>query len=247
MKQRTETSCRAFTLVELCLGLVVTSLVMSALSVVMLTVGRFWEQGTQLDKNGSAMMQLTARLQNALQDAKIVGQWKLGNSGESAGIVYWLRDANDDGQIETSELTVIRFNPATNAIELVGASPSPVSGGSSGTGGSGGVVGGGVVGGGVVGGGVVGGGVVTGSGGTVSGGADATWTLSELRAADAISRVEAGQTAKRMLANVSSAHLEVSHLDETTVAPIVTWTVELENDPGGIRQPITTSLRAAVQ
>jgi type II secretory pathway pseudopilin PulG len=237
-------SQRAFTLVELCLGLMITGLIASATAAMMVTVSRYWDQGTQLDKNAAAMSQLAGRLQQVFQDAKCIGQWQAGTSSvQPAAIAIWLRDDNSDGVMQQSELTVIRFNPGMHRIELYGAYPAAATTSSGGLGNLGSLGGSGVSSGSITGGGT---GVITG-GTTVVGSSSASdtqWSLLDLRAATAINNIMASQSARTLLNHVSAATLDVEHVDETSVTPMITWTVQLEDDGDGFRQPIVVSLRA---
>ena len=105
---------RAFTLIELCLGLVVVAMVMTALAAFALAVSNCWKysdssQGSMLTGN-----QAVARLQHRLHDAKRVGYYRT----SPQALVYWQADANADDKMQFSELAMIAFNQQTHGLEL---------------------------------------------------------------------------------------------------------------------------------
>jgi hypothetical protein len=112
---------RAFTLIELCLGMLITVLVTGALAAFMLTVSRHWQSGDGTQSAVLSAGQATLRLQKRLLDAKRIGYWRAGSDDEPAALAYWRIDGNGDNAMQSSELGVIRFNPAEQAIELLTA------------------------------------------------------------------------------------------------------------------------------
>src|SRR3954453_19167418 len=106
---------RGFTLVELCLGLVVVAMVMSAVAAFALAVSNCWKFS---DASQSALLtgnQALARLQRHLHDAKRTGYC----TRRQATLVYWQADANGDGQMQFSELAMITYNGPTRTLEIV--------------------------------------------------------------------------------------------------------------------------------
>src|SRR5438552_3558746 len=95
---------QGFTLIELCLGLVVSAMIASALAAFTLAVANCWRQTDATQGAVITVNQLTLRLQNRLQDAKRLGYWTDGSAGSPAGMIYWVRDTNGDGQMQYTEL-----------------------------------------------------------------------------------------------------------------------------------------------
>ncbi len=112
---------RGFTFIELCLGLVVMSLVMSALAGFSLAMVSAWKsseksQGLTLLGNQAAI-----RLQDAIRQAKLIGAFRGGSiDGTSAGaaVLIWGSDANGDAEIQAAEVELIEHDPDSKTLRL---------------------------------------------------------------------------------------------------------------------------------
>jgi hypothetical protein len=114
MMRPTFTSFRAFTLVELCLGLIVVAMVMSALAAFALAVSNCWKYSDASQGSAITGSRAVARLQRRLHDAKRIGYYRT----SPPALVYWTDDANADGRMQFSELAMVALNPDTHNLEL---------------------------------------------------------------------------------------------------------------------------------
>lgn len=112
---------RAFTFVELCLGLVITSLITAAVASFMWSVSGVWNATEEMQSATIRANQFTERLSRKLRDAKLIGTWHGGSVAVSARVLYW-RDLNNDGVITYSELGAIVHDPNAQTIDLYVAS-----------------------------------------------------------------------------------------------------------------------------
>ncbi|HWP41145.1 MAG TPA: hypothetical protein VNL70_09485 [Tepidisphaeraceae bacterium] len=114
--------CRSgFTFVELCLGLVITSLVMSALAAFTLAMSSAWRQAEQTQSATIIANQVSAVLQEQVRQARLLGAWRAGSisgSGESAAVMLWKEAADGDGIIQDSELSLIEFDPTGHRLMI---------------------------------------------------------------------------------------------------------------------------------
>jgi len=106
---------RGFTFVELMMGLVITSMIMVAVTAIMTSVARGWNdqrvtQSTQLQAN-----QVYARVQRILSAAKYVVS-PANNHSSSSDILFWANDYNADGAVEAGELGLIELDTTTNTL-----------------------------------------------------------------------------------------------------------------------------------
>ena len=106
---------RAFTLVELMLGLLVTALVMGALAALLAAVAQGWQYSEESQHNSSLVAQAHMRLQRVLKSASLVGAVRTGalnnSAAKSAAMMIWKYDANNDWRIQYSELAVLAYHP----------------------------------------------------------------------------------------------------------------------------------------
>jgi type II secretory pathway pseudopilin PulG len=118
-------SRRAFTLVELILGLMVTLLIMSALSAVTLSVSTQWSTSDATQALQLQSVQLQQRLQRLFASAKFVGYVAdgalSGSTLNPAQVFYWQADDFNgvaDGLPEVGEMALLAYDPATQSIYL---------------------------------------------------------------------------------------------------------------------------------
>src|SRR3954469_9002094 len=115
---------RGFTFVELCMALVVCSMVFAAVLAFAMAMGRSWQITDSTQAGSLRASQIALRLQAELRGCDAVLNFHPGSltnsGGDSASIFLWKNDADDavshvpDGQIQYSECTLIEFEPATS-------------------------------------------------------------------------------------------------------------------------------------
>jgi Tfp pilus assembly protein PilV len=113
---------RGFTLIELCLGLLVVAMIMSALAAFALAVSNCWKYSDASEASAISGNQAVIRLQRRLHDAKRVGYCR---NAPQAALVYWAADADGDGKMQFSELAMIRFNDSEHTLQLRQAVVAP--------------------------------------------------------------------------------------------------------------------------
>jgi hypothetical protein len=120
-----------FTLVELIMGIVLTTLVMSALSAVCLAVATGWRDAELTRSSWISGHGASSQLQRNLRDARYLGYVTPGDltadPAVPASIVYWRADdfgGAPDGKIQIGEMGLIEFDPATASIYCYRAIPS---------------------------------------------------------------------------------------------------------------------------
>jgi hypothetical protein len=112
-----------FTFVELCMGLLVCSLIFSAVAAFSLAMGRSWQTSETTQASGLRTSQIMLRLQSELRGAKAVLYCQSGSltsSTSPAQLFIWKTDNVDatsqipDGKMQYSELELIEFSPPTS-------------------------------------------------------------------------------------------------------------------------------------
>jgi hypothetical protein len=124
------TRTRAFSFVELCIGLVVVSLVLGALAAFSLATAEAWKQGVTTNSNGGqniAVVPIIAnlvctRLNNEIGGAAAVGGYYPGNltssSGQQAAILLWKQNLDASSKISPNEVDLIEYDPTNHMIWL---------------------------------------------------------------------------------------------------------------------------------
>jgi hypothetical protein len=112
---RQAASASAFTIAELCIGLIITAMVLSALASFMLATGKAWSDSGSDRQAAIVGWQGAQRLVQIVEQAGLVPSVQPGSltslSASPAGVILWKSDTNGDGQIEFSELEVISADP----------------------------------------------------------------------------------------------------------------------------------------
>jgi hypothetical protein len=99
-----------FTLMELTLGMLVTGLVMIAVSALLSAVARGWEQSGATQVTSLYRVQTHARIEKYLRGAKQIGAVRSGSvdgTQAAAGVMLWAGDANLDNKVQFSELGLL--------------------------------------------------------------------------------------------------------------------------------------------
>jgi hypothetical protein len=110
LRNRPRTRAAGFTLMELTLGMIVTGLVMIAVSALLSAVAQGWTQSGQTQVNSTYRVQAHARMQKILKGAKQIGAVRNGSIDgnlAAAGVMLWASDANLDNKVQFSELGLL--------------------------------------------------------------------------------------------------------------------------------------------
>lgn len=114
-------SNRGFTFVELCLGLVVTSLVMAALASFSMAMASAWKSAEETQALTLRANQAVFRIEKEIRNARLVGACRLGSSdGSAAGaaVILWKVDTNNDGYIQGDECEMILHDTTNHSLIL---------------------------------------------------------------------------------------------------------------------------------
>jgi type II secretory pathway pseudopilin PulG len=103
---------RGFTLIELCLGLVTTSLVMGAAAAFMMGVANTWTASANAQANVAASTQTTLKLQSFFRQSLAVG------AADATTVLVWKSDNNADGKIQSSELSALAYDATSKTLLL---------------------------------------------------------------------------------------------------------------------------------
>jgi prepilin-type N-terminal cleavage/methylation domain-containing protein len=122
---------RGMTLLELSIGLVVTSMVIGALSAVWFAVGETWAKSGSSQSVSLTGAQAVARFESNLRPAKYIFQVVSGSTDgkttPGASVFYWKSDSwnnTADGAVQVGELALIEHDPSTQKLYLYQAIPS---------------------------------------------------------------------------------------------------------------------------
>jgi len=115
----------AFTLIELVIGMIITTLILAAVGALMTSVARGWDQSISAQNGANTVFQLHLRLENLFRTARQIGAWRSGTieggGGDGAAVLFWKSDANGDGVIQYSEAALLehRAGPTPGTCQLV--------------------------------------------------------------------------------------------------------------------------------
>jgi Tfp pilus assembly protein PilW len=112
---------RGFTFVELCIGLLITALVMSALATFTLATCSAWQSCGQVATLTLQGNQIVSHMQNEIRNARLLGVCRAGSSGGSAtgaAIMIWKSDTNGDGLIQGSEVEMILHDTTNHQLVI---------------------------------------------------------------------------------------------------------------------------------
>jgi hypothetical protein len=122
---------RAFTLIELCLGLVVTSLVMGAMAAFSLAMSTAWKSAESSQSISLLANQTIVRVQNEIRQCKLIGAMRSGTSGGSGDVVavlLWKADTSGDGLIQGNEVSLLEYHATSHTLRLYYAGQPDASG-----------------------------------------------------------------------------------------------------------------------
>lgn len=113
-------SARGFTLAELVIGMAITTIVMTAMASFTMSVGTAWKANEQEEAASLITNVAAARLGREVRMARLPGaayNGSLDNSNANeAAVVLWRGDTNGDNIIQLSELEVIAYEKASQAL-----------------------------------------------------------------------------------------------------------------------------------
>jgi type II secretory pathway component PulJ len=119
---RTSSRTRGFTAMELMLGMIITSLVMVAITGLTTAVGRGWTHCNSAQATSNAMVQSHVRLLRILKAARQIGTTRQGSltstAGSPAAVMLWKGDANRDDKTQFSELAMIEYSSSDKTLLL---------------------------------------------------------------------------------------------------------------------------------
>jgi hypothetical protein len=109
---------RAFTAIELIMGLAITAMVMTAMGGVMAAVAQGW-RATEITQNGTVGETAAgARISRTLREALAVGTPATSPDG-SSGLMFWEEDVDSNGAEKISEMAALEFNAGTNQVRVL--------------------------------------------------------------------------------------------------------------------------------
>ena len=127
---RAHTARHGMTLVELCIGIVLTTLVLGALSAVWFAVAHNWKKGAGTQSVNLTAAQANARLESAFRSAKYIFQCSPGSvdgGASTPGSVFFWRADNwvnlSDGAVQIGELGLVEHDPVAKKLYLYQALP----------------------------------------------------------------------------------------------------------------------------
>lgn len=112
---------RAFTFVELCMGLVITSLVMSAVAALSMAMATAWRSAGKTQSLTLKGNFISRHVQNEVRNARLIGACRAGTSdgtGTGAAVLLWKTDTNSDGYIQGNECELIAHDTTNHTLIL---------------------------------------------------------------------------------------------------------------------------------
>lgn len=111
-----------FTFIELCLGLVVTMLVMSAMAAFSLAMAGAWRSAEKTQSLTLRGQHAATRIEKEVRSARLIGASYLGSSEGTAthpaAVMIWKEDSNGDGFIQGDECEMIAHDALTKRLLL---------------------------------------------------------------------------------------------------------------------------------
>jgi prepilin-type N-terminal cleavage/methylation domain-containing protein len=112
-------SHRAFTLVELCISMVIFAMIMSAVAGFSMAMTTAWKSAEKSQAVAIRGNQIAARLQNEIRKAKLIGVYRAGSadgSATGAAVMLWVQDTNGDGYIQGDEVEMIEHDTTAHTL-----------------------------------------------------------------------------------------------------------------------------------
>jgi len=105
-------NCQGFTLAELLVALMVTSIVLAAIATLAFALGAAYETSDDTSQKQAQVRFATLRISELIRNCKLIC---CVNDNDMA---IWRADDNDDGQINISELVYIEMGPSGENLQL---------------------------------------------------------------------------------------------------------------------------------
>jgi hypothetical protein len=118
---------RALLLVEMCMSLVVMSLVLGGIAMFSLALSTMWQESNASQATCLSSTQATLRVAKLIRAARMFGYCQSGNvdgSGSAATLVFWAEDGDTtrgtsaDSKIQESEVGLLQYNATTHTLDL---------------------------------------------------------------------------------------------------------------------------------
>jgi hypothetical protein len=122
----TQLRCRrGFTLTELLLGIVISSMTLAALAALAMAVGQEWENSAPKywqDPNATPIRvspyQSTARIEDIIKHARHLGWAGVKSDGSGSAAFLWMSDDVGAGQIQLCEVVLLEYVAATGILTM---------------------------------------------------------------------------------------------------------------------------------
>ena len=101
---------RGFTLAELVMSLAVSSVVLAAAAALAYAVCHAWSKSEDINEVVSSGRNGMVRMSDRIRSARAIGYVAPGV------LMLWRQDANEDGQVNRNELTLLQVDPATGRL-----------------------------------------------------------------------------------------------------------------------------------
>jgi hypothetical protein len=113
------------TLIELVLGMLVTSLIAAGAASISMAVSRGWRATESSSRTDLVKIRAMAQLQKLFSEAKLTGVWRAGSlvpNNTPAYVMVWRADDDMDGKIQLAELALVEHDSTNQRILLYQAS-----------------------------------------------------------------------------------------------------------------------------
>lgn len=109
---------RGFTIVELLIGIVITSMVFAAMTTFTLATASAWKANQSLTDAMTTANLTGIRLTREFRNVRAAGAVREGSldGTSAAALVLWRADTNADSAIQLSELEVLGYDPTTKVV-----------------------------------------------------------------------------------------------------------------------------------
>jgi Tfp pilus assembly protein FimT len=122
----TQLRCRlGFTLTELLLGIMISSMTLAALAALALAVGQEWENSEPKSwQNHNATpirvssYQSTARIEDIIRHARYLGWAGVMSDGSGAAVFLWMNDNVQSGEVNLCEVVLLDYVTATGILTM---------------------------------------------------------------------------------------------------------------------------------
>lgn len=112
---------QGFTALELILGMLITTLVLSAMAAFCTAMSTAYQNAGKSQLITLKGNQIAMRINNEVRNARLIGACQAGSSdGSAAGaaVMIWKTDTNNDGYIQGNEVEMIYHDPAEDVLWL---------------------------------------------------------------------------------------------------------------------------------